>query len=309
MTKQTIFSLITLILLLVMGVMVSPALAQDDDSAACEPGKLAFSEGVLNRALVSGDVARSYRLYIPPGYDPTEPTPLVFSFHGFTSNTSQQIAITHWNDVAEENGFVVVYPQGAGTPPRWNAGVPLFGFEGADDIGFVRDLLAQLGRDLCVDESRVYANGFSNGGGMSEYLACEMSDTFAAIGTVAGAYVVEQCEPERAIPVIFFHGTADDVVPYDGANGGPFNLPDINMHVAGWAERNGCDPQAETVYTDDVTEAVQYGDCVDDAAVLFYTVFGGGHAWPGDGFLSDGEPDSVDASEVMWEFYTGHTLP
>ncbi len=137
--------------------------------------------------------------------------------------------ISGWNDLAEEHGFLVVYPEGTGFPRRWRAG----GWPGDPmaDVVFISDLIDTLSAEYNIDPARIYANGLSNGGGMSFLLGCALSDRIAAIGGVAGAYALplEDCLPSRPVPMIIFHGTVDAIVPYLGgpSEGSEFRLPVI----------------------------------------------------------------------------------
>lgn len=270
--------------------------------------------GTSENTLEHDGLARTYLVYVPEKYDPTQPTPLVLSLHGFTSNARQQVNISQWNPVADEHGFLVVYPQGTGFPLRWHSGQSVFESQRpVDDVGFINALLDQLIKGFCVDAARIYISGLSNGGGMSHRLACEMAERVAAIGGVAGAYHPGACEPARPVPVIAFHGTADDIVPYLGGGGRDITFPPIETWAAGWAARNGCDAEPEALAPVGVVSGVEYVNCEEDAAVMLYTIEGGGHTWPGGAelpaFIVGVTNDDVNASEMMWEFFTAHPLP
>ncbi|PJF24359.1 MAG: hypothetical protein CUN53_18230, partial [Phototrophicales bacterium] len=175
--------------------------AQPAGCAADAVYKVGLDDGVIE----FDELRRTYRVYVPESYDPTQPTPLVLSLHGFASNARQQMEFSQWNRVADEHGFLVVYPQGSGTPLRWNSG-RIGGrlaelFPQTDDVAFIRALLDHLSQTLCIDPARVYATGLSNGAGMSSRLGCELADRIAAIGGVAGAYTPTECDPGRAVPV------------------------------------------------------------------------------------------------------------
>lgn len=147
---------------------------------------------VINRTngtIVSAGERRSYLLYVPESYDPSKPTPLVITIHGFAQWPAHQMHITRWNDLADEYSFIAVYPAGTRFPMRWRivgeAGTSL---DPMRDVAFISDLIDKLEAEYNIDPSRIYANGLSNGGGMSFLLSCRMSDRIAAIGTVAGAF-------------------------------------------------------------------------------------------------------------------------
>ncbi|MCU0521014.1 MAG: alpha/beta hydrolase-fold protein [Anaerolineae bacterium] len=261
-----------------------------------------------NGTLISSGERRRYLLYVPQRYDPSVPTPLVISLHGFAEWPAHQRDISAWNDLADEHGFIVVYPMGTRFPLRWQVG----GDPGRD-VMFISDLIDALAAQYSIDPDRVYANGLSNGGGMSFALACHLSDRIAAFGSVSGAYVLPwaACRAYRQVPAIIFHGTADPIVPYLGGQSGPSHaaLPDIAGWVEELARRNGCTDAVDLAPSGEV-RGVRYTGC--DADVTFYTVEGGGHAWPGGGWMPKSIvgniTQDIDATRVMWEFFEQHPL-
>ena len=197
-----------------------------------------------NGRLVSAGEERRYLLYVPDSYDPSVPTPLVITLHGFVQWPANQAAVSRWNKLADEYGFIVVYPAGTGFPMRWRT------WGAADptqDITFISDLIDKLSAEYNIDPARVYANGLSNGGGMTFVLSCKLSERIAAIGTVAGAYSLpwDECNPSRPVPAIIFHGTADPIVPYQGGSAGPSAPPSVHPRLGRYvctAQRLRCNP-------------------------------------------------------------------
>lgn len=290
----------------------------------CEsPVQGAALPGWSARTVVADDRERCYQLYVPSGYDPSQPLPVVVSMHGFLSNPNSQAVISGWHRLADREGFLVVYPQGTSFPKRWNAGVP-WGAAPVDDVQFFRRMLDDLSTVAAVDRSRVYVNGFSNGGGMTVRIACEASDQVAAIGTVAAAVVgLENCSPSRPVPAMAFHGTADPVVPYEGGDMRGHILPwgadlthaptyfvGAEEWVAFWAMGNGCNPVPAVSPVHGDVRGVQYATCDQDAAVTLYTIVDGGHTWPGGVPIPGVGKTSadIDASEEMWRFFEAYQL-
>jgi polyhydroxybutyrate depolymerase len=233
---------------------------------------------------------RSYRLHVPASYDPTAPTPLVLNFHGYTSNAYQQEIYSGMSAKADSEGFIAVHPDGISS--SWNGGTCCgeASQTGVDDVGFVDALLDELEGSFCIDTSRIYATGMSNGGFMSHRLGCDLSDRIAAIAPVAGHDVTQSCAPTRPVPVMHFHGTADGTVPFSGT--GPT--------IASWIERNGCDSQNKTVTFDDGnTTCETYGSCNAGAEVTLCTVEGFGHEWPG----AFNNAADIVATDAMWPFF------
>lgn len=283
--------------------LVFPALAQEDD-IICPTGD--YQTGAYSLEVISSNIRRDVLVYVPESYDSTQPTALVISFHGFASNPEDQTIITGWNDLADEHGFIVVYPRGMGFPARWNSGdFPLIGGRNsADDVTFTQDIIAAMQQTYCIDA--VYPNGYSNGGGMSNRLACELSAEVTAFGGVAGAYsaLETDCNPEHPMPVIAFHGLEDQVVNFDGAD--DLGFPSVLTWLAEWADRNVCDPEPEVTEISDEITKIAYLNC--EADVVLYTVADGGHTWPGGQIVGSGGgvgyvTQDINASELMWEFF------
>ncbi len=269
-----------------------------------------------NGTIVSSGVKRPYLLYVPKSYDPATPTPLVISIHGFAEWPAHQMQMTHWNDLADQYGFIVVYPSGTRFPKRWRTQVQA-GSDASPDVTFISDLIDKLESEYNIDPGRIYANGLSNGGGMSVLLSCELSGRIGAIGTVAGAYSFpwSECPPSRLVPTIVFHGTADPIVPYlGGSSHDPVNpLPAIPAWVESLALRNGCGQSPAEIPTSGAVSGLNYSNCTQNADVIFYTISGGGHSWPGGEplpkFLVGSTSQDIDATKVMWDFFQQHPLP
>ena len=268
-----------------------------------------------NGSIVSSGQKRDYFLYVPKSYDPTKPTPLVISMHGAGTWPVQQMNLSGWNRVADREGFIVVYPSGTkGVGPRvWHVGR---GSGAARDVRFIADLIDKLEASYNIDRTRIYANGMSNGGGMSFLLSCTLSDRIAAFGMVGAAQTMpwNWCTDRKAVPMISFHGTADPMAPYNGGSTfvAPSPFPSAQIWAANWARRNQCAKKpVESAVASDVMRRA-YINCADGADVVLYTIRGGGHTWPG------GEPmpewfvgptsRSIDASSQMWAFFRAHPL-
>lgn len=266
-----------------------------------------------NGSLTSAGEQRRYLLYVPDSYDPATPTPLVISIHGFAEWPAHQQQISRWNDLADEYGFLMVYPMGTSFPLRWRAN----GDAGLmQEVTFISDLMDRLEGEYNVDPARIYANGLSNGGGMSFALSCKLSERIAAIGSVAGAYLLpwDACTPARPVPAIVFHGNADPIVPFTGgaSRSSGMAFPRIDDWVQTLAERNGCSSQPQALAGEGDASVVRYTGCDQDAEVIYYTIDGGGHTWPGGDplpeWITGPTSDDIDATRRMWEFFQQHPL-
>jgi polyhydroxybutyrate depolymerase len=256
--------------------------------------------------VMSDKKGRTFKLHVPPSYQPGTPMPLVMSFHGAGSNSFDQASITNFSDLADRAGFIVVYPNAIGTPPTWDIGAQP---QSASDVQFVRDLIAHLEEKLDIDPRRIYATGLSNGGGMANRLACDLSDKIAAIGPVAGAfYRWQECEPSHPISVIAFHGTEDPVILYMGEkNEEGADLPPIQDWAAAWATRNECDPEPVSAVKSESTTTKTWENCSGGTSVTLYTIAGGGHTWASPRFgtvFTD-----IDATAIIWDFFKAHPMP
>lgn len=298
-----------IIVLMIAGISMlvagRPAQAQTECSTTLAAGEHRIE-------LRSSNYPRSYLVYIPETIDRSQPVPILMSLHGFASNAEQQRTWSGFNALADEFGFIAVYPQGAGFVPRWNNGTSQFQpIDSLIDVIFFDDLLADLTGRVCMDESRVYVTGFSAGGGMTHRLACDRAERVAAIGTVAAAIseLPEGCNPSRPVPLMYFHGAEDRIVPIGGE--APF-LPDIGEWIAGWAERNECQTYAESEPSTGL-RLTRYEDCAGDVAVIYYAIATGGHTWPGGNLdapeaIVGATADEINASRTLWEFLSQFSL-
>ena len=280
---------------------------------------------MTERGDVFGGLARSYTLYVPPSYDPAQPTPLVIGLHGRTDTGAGFAYLLDLNPVADEHGFIAVYPDGIAREWNYPRGGQYFQDTEIDDTAFLRALVEDLARDLNIDQQRLYITGFSNGGFMTQRLACEGADQFAAFASVGATLYPEfetLCEDTRPVPVLLMHGTYDASVPwvgsvYDGIEIA-FSMPDTALF---WAMHNQCEP-AKTTYEllpqgGDSPETTVYHytfvGCDGGSALEYYVIDGGGHNLPG--VIGRLSPEiagatnmDIKAAEVIWAFFEQHTF-
>ena len=289
--------------------------------AAGEP----LGPGDHTRSLKVDELTRSYMVHVPPDYDPQEPVPVVLALHGAMMNGPMMAAFSGLSEKADEAGFLAVYPNGTGVANlllTWNSG----GLTGKlaenqpDDVAFVAALLDDLATVVKVDPKRVYAAGMSNGGMMCYRLAAELSDRIAAIAPVGGTMAIGTCKPKRPVPVIHFHGTDDQLVPFKGLGGeGPrfLSFKSVEETIDLWIRKNGCPEEPEVNElpdsADDGTSVTRksYGPGKQGAEVVLLEINGGGHTWPGReaafGFLGKSTQD-ISANDLIWEFFLRHPM-
>ncbi|GAA1816867.1 PHB depolymerase family esterase [Luedemannella flava] len=225
---------------------------------------------------------RSFRLHVPPGKQRGVPAPLVVALHGYQGDAAGFAAATGFDELADEHGFLVLYPEALSG--SWNA---LYCCGDTDDVGFIRALVERLARDGAGDPARTYVTGFSQGAELAYRLAVELPGVFAAIAPVAAGFNTSGVaqpptfRPDRPVSVMTYYGTLD---PYAGQ---------VEEGLKVWGDRVGCPavrPGAAAVR------------CVDGSDVASYAVDGLGHQWPTAG-------DQPPASARIWDFFAAHPRP
>jgi polyhydroxybutyrate depolymerase len=256
------------------------------------------------RSVAVDGLARHYLLHIPPGLSAGSPVPLALVFHGHRMNGDAMVAMTGFNTLSDTNQFIVAYPNGTGPAEAlsFNAGL-CCGFavtNALDEAAFVRAILSDLEGFLAIDPARVYVSGFSNGAMLAYRLACELSDTIAAIAPVAGNLGYEPCRPRGKVSVLHIQGLSDDSSPFADDDRSPDLHPDIRSvqgSVALWASFDGCAGLPEETRNGIATHWV-YPECAAGTVVELYSLHGVGHIWP---------PESTwPVSRTIWEFFAAH---
>lgn len=298
---------------------------------------------------VPGQTDRAYDIHVPPGYDCTKPTPVVVVLHPGGHDKADAAKLTCPSDtteptnpnapgclnaVADQKGFVLVYPNGTKNPLLPNQNVRTFNAGGGengytcvslyactqkvDELAYFNALLDDVEKLVNVDPKRVFATGFSNGGAMTHKLGCTLANRIAAIASVSGGnqYAANAtCAPGRPVPVLHVHGDTDGCWPYLGGNAGclatgkmvtipagpsPVVAPST---IGGWVQRNTCGATPagsdlpNPVGGDGKVHLDAYGGCAQGADVELYTVQGGGHFWPG-GYTYDASLPGVKNKDV-----------
>ncbi len=264
----------------------------------------AHTVGDSTVSLTSAGLKRTFLIHLPPSYG-VQPQSLIVVYHGYSWTSQIMEHNTNIDTEADKAGFVVVFPQGVDSPPSWNAGVGAFGPTGdADDIQFTRDLLRNVEQNYCVDSHHVYAAGFSLGGGMVYRIACTLTDKFAAVATVSGAYypIPGGCPASRPLPILEIHGLADQLAPYAGYPAR--DMAGVTNYLNGWLARDKCSDTHDTFFQQGDVTAIEWTHCAPNVAVVHYRISDGGHTWPG----SPNTTHVIDANVVLWQFFSKYTL-
>lgn len=281
------------------------------------------------RTIKIDDSTRTYHLHIPPHLPTNQKLPIVFMFHGGGGTAAHAERESKFSDLADKEGFLVVYPAGIGK--GWNDGRGVDAIAAqrndVDDVAFISDVIDTLSTEFSVDDKRIYATGISNGAIFSHYLAAKLSTKIAAIAPVVGGMPVSlstNFAPQSKVSVLIIQGTMDPLIPYDGGYVTPpgvgkrGEIISTDLAVQKWVTSNGCSTKAVEEALEDKSPSdgcrvtkMNYGNGKNGTEVCLYRIIGGGHTWPnGTQYL----PQVVvgkccrdfDGTSVIWEFFKSH---
>jgi polyhydroxybutyrate depolymerase len=236
--------------------------------------------------------ARPVEVTVPDQWTPTKKWPLVLVLHGYGASGGLQSFYLGITGRASQLGYVTLAPDGTRDPSGslfWNATPACcnFGKVNVDDVGYLTGLIDEAIAQLAVDPERVYLVGHSNGGFMAYRLACEHSDKIAAVAVIAGATHPDPgvCKSPKPVNVLHIHGTADDVIQYEGGSiqGGQF--PSAEQSILQWVERNGCSTTPTSsgmvdfdgAVAGDETDRLSYPNCTGSIVVDHWLMQGSAH--------------------------------
>jgi polyhydroxybutyrate depolymerase len=301
-------------------------------SSGCSmPAAAAVTE--QRQDLTVDGVARSYLLTTPAPSPKPKPLPVVLDIHGLGEGASIEAATTQFSPKAQADDFIAVFPQGTGSPVGWDIN-PSTSAHPNHDIDYMNALLDTVEAHQCVDQSRIYSTGLSDGALLTSLLACTMANRIAAFAPVAGVVFNKPCNPGRRVPILAFHGTADPILYFNGGVGtATLNnalsgskapvppLPAVNLHgkgypaaVQSWAAKDGCKARSTDTHVSTHVILRTY-PCPPGVAVEFYIVLGGGHAWPGSKIsaalksITGPSTFEINATDIIWKFFQQYRLP
>jgi poly(3-hydroxybutyrate) depolymerase len=213
----------------------------------------------------SDGIPRTYLVHIPKFYDINKASPVIFAFHGNQGLAGDIEKQTRLDDSTLNPYAIAIYVQGVGTPTGWESN-PAYGVSGTTapnnqqrDVDFVKQLIPQVQNMFCIDSTRIFATGHSNGGGFTGVIACDpsLSATFAAIAANSGAFysytlagadpntvdtntpTQQICSPAKNMPIFEAHGTGDPTINYYGGDRNGRTLPTLPRWMNAWATRQG----------------------------------------------------------------------
>ena len=281
--------------------------------------------GVANFSIVSSPSTdppsdRRYKVYIPPTYKTDTPSPLIICFHGRHMDPEFVEHVSQFSDGKRNPGYIVVYPEGTANASgvRWWQGDPEVP-SSTNDTLFVTEVLDEIEATYCIDKTRIFATGISNGGSMVNRLAGHpvMSTRIAAFAIVAAAIYPaydEPCRPGRLpIPMWEWHGGSDDQIFYHGGlnnqeRGETIPVPEF---MQDWAKINGCkDPAVNKTTKMYNGRGGYYGDKTSwdcdghEDIVQHYYSQPAKHIWP---WITN--EAKFNATNVIMNFFKDHPLP
>jgi polyhydroxybutyrate depolymerase len=255
------------------------------------------------------DYTRSYILHVPPAYSKDVDMPLVIVMHGYTATAEGMEQWTHMSDKADEEGFIVAYPNGIpypwneNNPQAWNCGGPWEEWTTqTDDVGFIDDMIERISTHYTIDPNRIFITGHSNGSRMTYRLGFELSHKIAAIAPVSGQMVYESEEiPDYPVSVLHLHALDDNTVKYYGEhNPNETNYESVDSILTRWSSYYSCNNIPDTILLKD-DYLVKSWNCNDtNIDIVLYVMQRGTHQW----FTV--ENSGLDANDIIWEFFKSH---
>ena len=300
---------------MISGCMSEPPEVDSEEDVLVEPNP-DYELNITEHCIEYDDLERCWLLLVPPILNESVPAPLLVDMHGNGDDMYQQRWTSDFANISMEQGFVVAYPQGHNN--AWNQGPSLIPCSDElrcseeDDVGFILQMLDTIVQNHSIDQSRVYVTGWSNGCGMTQRLAVQASEVFAASGCMAMYLFADVPSDYKPIPFIEVHGILDEIVLYaTTAPAAPVFGPEKGaiQNLETWADLNGCQGSIpEVIVSEDDYDIRGYTDCENETQVMLVSLFFAAHnpyehddpvADPGRGWAN---PTGVPSSTIVWEF-------
>jgi polyhydroxybutyrate depolymerase len=262
----------------------------------------------VSETLIDQGQQRTYYLHTPKADTPAHPLPLIVALHGSGMQGKEMADKTAFNQLADQVGAVVVYPDGL--KQKWNVS----GQSSEDNVAFVHALIRQVQQQRSIDSQRIYVVGLSNGGFLAQKLACEAPEGIAAIATVAASLpnqIAEHCQTQNPISLLMVNGTADSIVPWQGGAspeihiGRGLSIPPIPTVINFWQQHNACSSPPQIQQNSKVVQVTSYTACRNNSEVMLAALQGAEHIWSGGGY---GQSSFGDTTARVWQFLQHHSL-
>jgi polyhydroxybutyrate depolymerase len=238
---------------------------------------------------------RNYRVFQPTSHNLSKPVPLVIALHGTPMNADDLATISRIDDEAAKAQFLAAYPNGCQGSWEYPDGGPK-----APQVDFISQMISRLEAKFPIDKSRIFVVGVSAGSVMAYRLACDLSSQIAAVASVAGAMLPDDCSPGRPVSVLEMHGTADC---WRGGCPHP-ELLGVDALIQRWRTIDGCSSNPTTSHGGITTTSLWH--CRAGSVVQLDAIAGGHHNWFGCSTPPcnpvAGEPDATTA---IWNFFSG----
>ncbi|HVZ96386.1 MAG TPA: prolyl oligopeptidase family serine peptidase [Chitinophagaceae bacterium] len=283
--------------------------------------------GETTAQITVDNISRTFIVYVPGSYTQTKKSPLIFLLHGGGANAASMLNISNGDDfksISERDNVLLVAPQGI--DKSWNDGRGTkSNKQGINDVKFISSLIDYMEAHYSVDASRMYATGISNGGFMTSRLGCEIGYKFAAIAAVAATMGTDtpysSCKPNFVLPVMYIHGTADPIVPFNGGAktiGAEGAFVSHQQVIDKWVAIDQCNTTPAVTHLPNTTfdgttiTKEAYSDGKDGTEVISYIIHDGGHTWPGGKqylpkMVIGRVSRDMNGCEVIWDFFKQHT--
>ncbi len=263
----------------------------------------------ISQIISMDTIVREYILHLPTDHNIENSSPLVINLHGFgdcASNFADDVGKFYaFNELADKENFIAAYPQAAYRPLKedtyWEPGDNGTDNIYENDVYFIEQLISEINNEFNIDLDKIYAIGYSNGGMMVYSLACNRSDLFSAVGIMSGVMLEEDCTLNDPIPIIKFHGIADEVLPYDGS----LWYQSVSDVVNFWLDQNNIpvSSQITTELNEGKVVKDEFSENVEGSCFHLYTINEewdkpGGHVWFSDNI------DGLSPNEIVWNFFS-----
>lgn len=252
------------------------------------------------RMVKTNDTIRQFTIYSSSKIKADEKVPLLLNFHGSGMTALEHMFYTSTNALAEEKGFIVVYPQGLNND--WNVGFEQDYDHGTQDEEFIEILIQKLQKHYPIDVDKIYATGLSRGGFFIQRLVAELPNTikgFVSVGAPMPNEVNNRMQSSEPVIAMYVHGTADQIFSAEGMDDAYLS---ISACLDYWKERNQVHHNTSTSKYDIVEDETSI--IIENYnSVVFMKIENGGHTWPNSDPFNVGFPLGKTTQDINFNEY------